>query len=131
MANPVEVYTPLFSEILEKVAKAKTKAQKVQLLQKHNTDSLRMFLKAAFDPKLEWVFPEGEVPYTPNDAPEGTEHNVLAREARTLWHYIKGADPKTRQVQKENMFFQLLESLHESERKTFGSCKGQKTTSSL
>ena len=37
MANPVEVYTPLFSEILEKVAKAKTKAQKVQLLQKHNT----------------------------------------------------------------------------------------------
>ena len=83
MANPVEVYTPLFSEILEKVAKAKTKAQKVQLLQKHNTDSLRMFLKAAFDPKLEWVFPEGEVPYTPNDAPEGTEHNKLAREART------------------------------------------------
>ena len=85
-----------------------------------------MVLKSGFDPKINWVFPDGPVPYTPNDAPEGTEHNVLAREARTLWHYIKGADPKTRQVQKENMFFQLLESLHESEAKLLVHAKDKK-----
>ena len=33
-----------------------------------------MFLKAAFDPNIEWVFPDGNVPYTPNDAPAGTDH---------------------------------------------------------
>tara|TARA_B100000780_G_scaffold203207_1_gene144196 strand:+ start:9665 stop:10174 length:510 start_codon:yes stop_codon:yes gene_type:complete len=126
MAKPEETYTPLFSEILEKVGKAKTKAQKVQLLQKHNTDALRMLLKASFDPTKEWVFPEGATPYTPNDAPEGTDHTVLSMEAKKLWHFIKGADPLTKQHQKENMFFQLLESLHESEAKLLVIAKDKK-----
>ena len=54
-----ETYTPLFSEVLDMVHKAKTKTQKVELLRKYKTDSLKMFLKAAFDPKIEWVFPKG------------------------------------------------------------------------
>ena len=77
-----KTYVPLFSEILDKVHKAKTKDKKVAILREHKTDSLKMLLKAAFDPKIEWVFPEGEVPYTPNEAPAGTEHTVLAQESK-------------------------------------------------
>ena len=121
-----KTYTPLFSEVLDKVHKAKTKNQKVELLRKYKTDSLKMFLKAAFDPKIEWVFPDGEVPYTPNDAPEGAEHTVLAQEAKRLWHFIKGADNSTKQHQKENMFFQMLEGLHESEAKLLVHAKDKK-----
>ena len=112
---PEQTYTPLFSEVLNKVHKAKTKAQKVKILRENNSDSLRMVLKASFDPNIEWVFPAGEVPYTPNESPEGTEHTVLAMEAKKLWHFIKGADNQTRQHQKENMFFQMLEGLHKDE----------------
>ena len=119
-------YTMLFSELLDKVHKAKTKEQKVQILRENNTDSLRKFLKAAFDPKLKWIFPEGEVPYTPNEAPAGTEHTVLATEARKLWHFIEGADNVTKQHQKENMFFQMLEGLHESEAKLLVNAKDKK-----
>ena len=108
-------YTPLMSEVLDKVAKAKTKKQKVELLRQHNTDALRMVLKSSFDPRIEWDLPEGDVPYTPNDAPEGTEHNMLVHEARTLYHYIKGGNPKLTQNRRENMFIQLLEGLHQSE----------------
>jgi hypothetical protein len=61
------------------------------------------------------VFPKGNVPYTPNDAPAGTEHTVLAQEAKKLWRFIEGADKVTKQHQKENMFFQMLEGLHASE----------------
>ena len=110
-------YTPLFSEVLDKVHKAKTKDKKVSILREHNTDSLRMLLKAAFDPKIEWVFPNGDVPYTPNEAPAGTEHTLLLQESKKLWRFIKGADNVTKQPQKENMFFQMLEGLHESEAK--------------
>ena len=110
-----ETYYPLFSEILDRVHKAKTKNQKVELLRKYKTDSLKMFLKAAFDPKIEWVFPKGEVPYTPNDAPAGTNHTLLIQESKKLWRFIRGADNVTKQSQKENMFFQMLEGLHESE----------------
>ena len=60
---PEQNYTMLYSEILDKVHKAKTKEQKVAILQEHNTDSFRMVLKSSFDPNIQWVFPEGEVPY--------------------------------------------------------------------
>ena len=108
-------YTPLMSEILDKVAKAKTKAKKIELLRQHNTDALRMVLKSSFDPRIEWELPEGDVPYTVNEAPEGTEHNMLIHEARTLYHYIKGGNPKLTQNRRENMFIQLLEGLHRDE----------------
>ena len=111
----VQTYTMLFSEILDKVHKAKTKDQKVQILRENNTDALRKFLKAAFDPKLKWVFPEGEVPYTPNEAPAGTEHTVLATQSNKLWHFIRGADNDTPQFRKEEMFIQMCEGLHETE----------------
>ena len=108
-------YTPLMSEVLDKVAQAKTKKQKIELLRQNNTDALRMVLKSSFDTRIEWELPEGDVPYTPNEAPEGTEHNMLVHEARTLYHYIKGGNPKLTQNRRENMFIQLLEGLHQSE----------------
>ncbi len=108
-------YTPLMSEILDKVAKAKSKDKKVELLRQYNTDALRMVLKSSFDPNIEWDLPEGDVPYTPNEAPEGTEHNMLVHEARTLFHYIKGGNPQLTTNRRENMFIQMLEGLHQSE----------------
>ena len=116
-------YTPLMSEILDKVAKAKTKAKKIELLRQHNTDALRMVLKSSFDPRIEWELPEGDVPYTVNEAPEGTEHNMLIHEARTLYHYIKGGNPKLTQNRRENMFIQLLEGLHQDEAEIIVSAK--------
>tara|TARA_B100001094_G_scaffold282156_1_gene294070 strand:- start:335 stop:838 length:504 start_codon:yes stop_codon:yes gene_type:complete len=123
---PEQNYTMLFSEILDKVSKAKTKEEKVTILRENNTDALRIVLKSSFDPKIEWVFPEGTVPYTPNEAPAGTEHTMLASEAKKLWHYIKGADNATKQHQKELMFFQLLEGLHSSEAELICRAKDKK-----
>jgi len=121
-----DTYYPLFSEILDRVHKAKTKEQKIGILQQYKSDALKMFLKAAYDPKIEWVFPEGNVPYTPNDAPAGTNHTLLIQESKRLWHFIKGADNKTRPLQKEKMFFQMLEGLHESEAKLLVNAKDKK-----
>ena len=108
-------YTPLISEILDKVAKAKTKEKKVGLLREHNSPSLRMILKASFDPSIKWQLPEGDVPYTTNEAPEGTEHTILASEAKKLYHYIVGGNPQLAQNKREMMFVQLLEGLHPDE----------------
>ena len=118
--------TLLFSEVLDKVHKAKTKAEKVAILIVNDNSSLRMVLKASFDPKIEWVIPTGEVPYTKNDAPMGTEHTVLQSEARKLWHFIKGADGETKQAQKERMFIQMCEGLHESEAQLLCDAKDKK-----
>jgi hypothetical protein len=112
---PEQTYTPLFSEILDKVSKLKTKQQKVSYLQKHNTEALRQVIKSSFDPKVKWSLPFGEVPYIANDAPEGTEHNMLSYESRKLYHFIEGGNPQLSQNKRETMFVQMLEGLHPDE----------------
>tara|TARA_R100000458_G_C8134694_1_gene148313 strand:- start:85 stop:588 length:504 start_codon:yes stop_codon:yes gene_type:complete len=121
-----DTYTPMFSEILTKVAKLKTKKDKIEYLQKYNTDALRMVIKSSFDPKIEWALPEGDVPYTPNEAPEGTEHTVLSQEARTLFNFIKGGNGQLTQNKRETMFVQMLEGLHADEAKLIVAAKDKK-----
>lgn len=105
----------LISEVLQKVSNAKTKAQKVKLLQEHNTPALRSILIANYDESIISMLPEGEVPYTPNDAPKGTEHTVLEQEYRRLYLFFKGGSSSLKQSQRENLFVQMLEGLCEEE----------------
>jgi len=113
----VKTYTPSIAEVLTKVNNAKTKDKKIAILKENDSEALRAIIKSSFDPNIQWVMPEGDVPYKPNEVPEGTEHTRLNQEYRQLWHYIKGADAKTPQFRKEQMFVQLLEGLHEDEAK--------------
>ena len=107
--------TLLFSEVLDKVHKAKTKAEKVAILIINDNPSLRMVLKSSFDPKVEWVIPTGEVPFTPNDAPIGTEHTILQQEAKRLYLFTKGGDGSLTQNKRETLFVQMLEGLSAEE----------------
>lgn len=117
---------PLISEVLTKVNNAKDKPKKIKVLQDNDTPGLRVILKGAFDPKLEWTIPEGTPPFMANEAPIGTEHSLLENESKKLWHFIKGADNQTTKVQKENMFIQILEALHKDEAQVLIDTKDKK-----
>ena len=105
----------LISEILQKVSNAKTKAQKIKILQDYNTQALRSLLIWNYDESVISLLPEGEVPYRPNEAPAGTEHTILEREYTKLFNFIKGGNFELKQPARENMFIRMLEGLHESE----------------
>ena len=105
----------LISEVLQKVSNAKTKARKIELLQQHNTDALRMLLIWNFDESVISELPAGEVPFTANEAPVGTEHTVLEKEARLLYNFVQGGNNGLQQSRRENMFIQMLEGLHKDE----------------
>ena len=105
----------LISEVLQKVHSAKTKAEKVKLLQNNNTNALRALLIANFDESIVSLLPEGTVPYEKNDAPVGTEHTVLEQEYRKLYLFFKGGSSSLKQSQRENLFIQMLEGLSEEE----------------
>lgn len=121
-----DTYTPLLSEVLKKVHNAKTKAKKVELLKKYDCDALRVIIKSSFDPNIEWVIPQGEVPFEANDAEEGTEHTVLRREYKKLYRFVKGGDDNLVGFKRENMFIQMLEGLHKSEADLIISAKDKK-----
>lgn len=105
----------LISEVLQKVSNAKTKARKIELLQQYNTDALRMLLIWNFDESVISELPAGEVPFQPNEAPVGTEHTVLEKEARLLYNFVQGGNNGLQQSRRENMFIQMLEGLHKDE----------------
>lgn len=105
----------LISEVLQKVSNAKTKAEKIDLLHQHNSNALRAILIANFDESIISLLPEGDVPFEANDAPKGTEHTVLEKEYRKLYLFFKGGSSSLKQLQRENLFIQMLEGLHEEE----------------
>ena len=108
---------PLFSEIATKINNAKDKPRKLKVLQDNDSVALRQVLKGAFDPKIEWELPEGDVPYTLNDAPIGTEHTVLSQEAKRLYLFTKGGDNSLTKNKRETLFIQMLEGLSGEESK--------------
>ena len=104
----------LMHEVLQKVSNAKTKKEKIKLLQEYNTNALRMLLIINFDDSVVSLLPPGNVPYTPNEAPDGTQHTILEKEARLLHHFFKGGS-NVSQVKREQMFVQMLEGLSAGE----------------
>lgn len=106
----------MISEVLQKAHNAKTKAQKVKILQDNNTQTLRSLFIINFDETIVPRVPLGEdVPYRPNEAPKGTEHTLLEQEGKKLYRFFKGGDDTLPNMKVENMFIQMLEGLHESE----------------
>ncbi len=115
----------LMHEVLQKVSNAKTKKEKVTLLKKYNTQALRSLFIINFDETVISLLPQGDVPYEPNDAPEGTEHTILEKEARLLHHFFKGGS-NVSQVKRENMFIQMLEGLNKGEAEVLCLAKDRK-----
>lgn len=119
----------LVTEILRKVSNAKTKAEKINLLREHNSNALRQILIWNFDDSVVSMIPEGEVPFTPNDAPLGTDHTRLEQEYRGLFRFVKGGQDSLKRTKRESMFIQLLEGLSKDEAELVCLVKDGKLTS--
>ena len=107
----------LISEIFTKINNAKDKPKKIEVLKQYDTPGMRMILKGAFDPKIEWDLPPGTPPYIENEAPAGTEHTYLEVEAKRLYNFAVGGNDQLNKIRKETLFIQMLEGLHASEAK--------------
>ena len=117
MASTAGAGKELISEIFTKINNAKDKPKKIEVLRQYDTPGMRMILKGAFDPKIEWDLPEGTPPYIANEAPAGTEHTYLEVEAKRLYNFAVGGNDQLNKIRKETLFIQMLEGLHASEAK--------------
>lgn len=105
----------LQSEVLELFEKAKTREEKIAVLKKHEMPVLRALMRLNFDPSGKMDLPEGEPPFKKEpDKPAGMSESTLIGEYRRFYIWL---DPKTNlpKLKKEQLFIELLESLHISE----------------
>ena len=132
---------PFVFEVLDAVSKQRTKAKKVEVLQRYGDLSLKMILKWNFDTSIKSALPEGEVPYNDFDdqnnsvvtlsgkisdevrrmhdtgsfslgSSDKQGHTTVRREARHFYRFVRGGDDALNQVRRETMFINILQGLH-------------------
>ena len=106
---------PFVHEILDYVTKQRSKVAKIEALKQHRNPGLVSILIWNFDETVQSMMPEGNVPYTPNDVPEGTDHTSLRKEQKYLYNFVKGGNDTLNGIRRETMFIQMLEGLHPGE----------------
>lgn len=98
-------------EILQRFTEQPNRKSKVEFLKNNALPAIKDVCRGAYDDKLEFILPEGKPPYTPN-RPESVPNTLLKRH-RDFGLFVKGARSEgTPQYKIENIFIQLLESIH-------------------
>ena len=106
---------PMQTEILQAVSSAKTKREKIELLQQYRNPALVSLLIWNFDNEVKSALPEGNVPYTPNEStvPDGVSR--LSSSYKTFYNFVEGGNYDLSRTRRESLFIELLESLHSDE----------------
>lgn len=89
--------------------------------------ALKIMFQYAFIPEKKFDLPDGDPPYKPDAAPIGMTPSNFIQEIRR-W-YIFTREKVLPKPRKEQLFIQLLESVHPSEAKLLLAIKDQKLTS--
>ena len=112
------------AEFLETVSKLKKKEEKVAALKHNDSFVLKTILQGAFDPRIKWLLPEGDPPYTPNALVD--QENVLIHDARKLIHFVEGGNPGLKQLKRESLFVEMLETVTPADAKLLCAIKEKK-----
>ena len=106
-----------FDSIFKQVEKAKTKAEKIAVLREHSGPIIKMILGYTYDPKIEWLLPEGIPPHKP--LPEDADAQITLQYAsRQFYLFVEGITETQKnltQAKREALFIQLLESVNPAE----------------
>ena len=124
---------PLVFEVLDLASKQRSKAKKVEVLQKYEELHLKIVFKWNFDETIKSALPPGEVPYSSYDeqtTSSGTlskkidletrrmyetgsfsmgnadqqGRTTIRREAKNFYHFVKGGNDAMNGIRRESMF---------------------------
>jgi hypothetical protein len=112
------------SWILDYTDKLKTKEERIDCLRQNDSEPMRIILKYALDPNIEWLLPEGDPPYKP-ETEDGLESRLYSQ-ARTLYLFVKGGNDNLLQLRREYLFVNLLETIHPEDAKLLLAVKDKK-----
>ena len=98
-------------EVLERVAAAKSKEEKIKILRKHESWALKDVLNGTFNEDFEWNLPPGKPPYRASK-PESAPTNLLRQNVQFKYFFKGGPGDKLSAPKRESLFIGLLEGIH-------------------
>ena len=105
-------------EILNEVANAKTKQDKINILRQNERSALKSVLVGAYHPTLKFVFDKIPEYKTEKNIPPGMGYTTLDMELRRIYLFVEGnakVDPNLSLQRKEHILIQMLEALEPKE----------------
>mgnify|MGYP005670105407 FL=1 len=139
-AIPVLPNVPFAYEVLDAASKQRSKAKKVEVLQRYKHDSLITLFVWNFDSSIITLLPEGDVPYgntREDNSVTGTLSDKIndavgkmnemgsnslgsqdqgkasiRKEYSKFYNFCKGGNPSLSSLRRETMFINILEGLH-------------------
>ena len=101
--------------IFEDVAAANSIKARKKVLLENESDPLKELLKYAFHPDIKFALPPGKPPYKTIGSPDEYNPTYLYPNIRKFYLYIEGGHDGLTQLRREQLFVQMLESLHPKE----------------
>ena len=106
----------LIYEVLEEVAKKKSKKDKVAILKNNESWALKDIIRGSMDSTIQWNLPGGTPPYTPSEGHNHPSH--LHKENKNFRYFVKGGPgDKMPALKRENIFIGLIEGVHPEDAK--------------
>lgn len=116
----------IVSEILDKFEAAKTREEKIAVLQSNATDPLLVLLRLNYDHALKMDLPEGEPPFRKDtDKPIGYSESSLQLELRRFYVWLE-PNVNLPKIKKESLFVNMLEGIHWTEAEALCLAKDRK-----
>ena len=117
------------AEILSEASKLKVKKDKVEFLSQYrNRKDLEHIVKGAYHPAIVWLVPDGPLPegvqFSDVPGPDLAD-NRLIMAWRQFQYLVKGG-PDMKQSKREDIYLNILRSVHKSEAKLLMSVVGKK-----
>lgn len=98
-------------EVLEEVAKAKSKTDKIKVLKQNETWALKDIIRGSMDSTVKWDLPDGEPPYTASEA-HNHPTNLLRENTKFAYFAVGGKGRDLPKFKRERLFIGMLEGIH-------------------
>lgn len=113
-------------EVLNLVEKAKSRKDKIAVLQTNESVPLKDYLRCVFDDTIQFNLPKGPAPYTPARAESFASSWYVQN--RNLRFFVKGMSDKIPSMKRESVYLGILESVHPSDAEILVAMKDKKST---
>ena len=113
------------AEVLDEVASAKTRKERLAILAKNDCDAMRAILRAQFDNKIQFVDLGKKLEYETDYAPFGHNPSTLHMEYKKFYIFMEGPSRLTVE-RKRQILCQICEALHADEAAVFYACVRKK-----
>lgn len=112
------------AQVLKQANELDTLEKRRNFILQNDSPAIQAIIKHCFDPSIKFALPEGKAPYVPSDGDrlEGRLYN----EIRKLYLFTEGGHPGLTKLKREQLFIDLLESIHPEDAELLVAVKDKK-----